>query len=115
VIKDPGVRLHDIHDAITAVQAAVGAMTLAEYAADWKTRRAAERAIEIISEASRYIPQELKLREPAVPWREIAGIGNLLRHEYHRVDDSVIHTIVTRQLTGLKEAVERLLAGDAGG
>ena len=79
------------------------------YVASWTTRRAAERAIEIISEAGRHLPKSLRASEPDVPWREIAGIGNVLRHAYHRVDDEVIYVIVTRQLAPLEAAIRRLL------
>jgi uncharacterized protein with HEPN domain len=102
--------LHDILEAITGVQAAVGGMSLEEYCASWTTRRATERAIEIISEASRHLPEPLRTAEPDVPWREIASIGNVLRHAYHRVDDEVIYVIATRQLGPLEATVRRLLA-----
>jgi uncharacterized protein with HEPN domain len=116
--SDPRPWLHDILEAIEGVRAAVGDMSLEAYGASWTTRRAAERAIEIISEASRHLPEPLRASEAAVPWREIASIGNVLRHGYHRVDDEVIYVIVTRQLDPLETAVRRLLkrvdAGDLG-
>jgi uncharacterized protein with HEPN domain len=107
--SDPGPWLHDILDAIVGARSAVGNMSLEAYVASWTTRRAAERAIEIISEASRHLPKPLRASEPNVPWREIASIGNILRHAYHRVDDEVIYVIVTRQLGSLEDAVRRLL------
>ena len=55
------------------------------------------------------MPEPLKASEPDVPWQKIAGIGNVLRHAYHRVDDEVIYVIVTRQLGPLDAAVRRLL------
>lgn len=106
--RDLRPRLSDIHEAIAGVRAAVGDMTLEAYRGSWVTRRAAERALEIISEASRHIPQDLKDSEPNVPWREVAAIGNVLRHEYHRVDDEVVYTIVTSQLDEVEAAVVRL-------
>jgi uncharacterized protein with HEPN domain len=113
--SDPGPWLHDILEAIVGVRAAVGSMTLEAYLASWTTRRAAERAIEIISEASRHLPESLRTAEPDVPWREIASIGNVLRQAYHRVDDEVIYIIVTRQLGPLEAAVRRLLGRLQGG
>ena len=110
--------MHDILEAVVGVRAAVGNMSLEAYGASWTTRRAAERAIEIISEASRHLAKPLRASEPDVPWREIASIGNVLRHAYHRVDDEVIYVIITRQLGPLEAAVRRLLdhldAGDRG-
>lgn len=107
--SDPDPWLHDILETIEGVRAAVGGMSLEAYVASWTTRRAAERAIEIISEASRHLPEPLKASEPDVSWQEIASIGNVLRHAYHRVDDEVIYVIVTRQLGPLEAAVRRLL------
>jgi uncharacterized protein with HEPN domain len=116
--SDPRPWLHDILEATLGVPTAVGSMSLDDYAASWTMRRAAERAIEIISEATRHLPQTLRASEPDVPWREIASIGNVLRHAYHRVDDEVIYVIVTRQLGPLEAAARRLLdrldAGDLG-
>lgn len=51
--------------------------------------RTVERSIEIISEASRHIPEELKAQFPDVPWQQIAGIGNVLRQDYEIVDDHI--------------------------
>jgi uncharacterized protein with HEPN domain len=82
--NDPRPWLHDILEAIVGARGAVGDMTLDAYVASWTTRRAAERAIEIISEATRHLPERLRASEPDVPWREIASIDNVLRHAYHR-------------------------------
>ena len=60
-------------------------------------------------EASRHLPEPLRATEPEVPWREIASIGNVLRHAYHRIDDEVIYVIVTRQLGPLEATIRRLL------
>src|ERR1700730_11423704 len=55
---------------------------LGGYRRDIKLRRAVERCVEIISEASRHIPMQMKVDFPEHPWEEIASIGNLLRHHY---------------------------------
>jgi uncharacterized protein with HEPN domain len=62
--SDPRPWLHDILDAIVAVRAAVGSMSLEAYGASWTTRRASERAIEIISEASRRLPSRCARPSP---------------------------------------------------
>jgi len=58
-------------------------------------QRAVERGLEIISEATRHIPDDYKALAPEIPWPQIAAIGNLLRHEYQRADNSAIWNIVT--------------------
>jgi uncharacterized protein with HEPN domain len=57
-------------------------------------QRAVERGLEIISEASRHVPADLKALTPDIPWRQIAAIGNLLRHEYQRADIAATWNII---------------------
>ncbi|MBM3952044.1 MAG: DUF86 domain-containing protein [Rhodospirillales bacterium] len=83
-------RLHDMRDAINGISETLAGVTFEIYKDVWSMRRATERGIEIISEASRHLPSETKARFPAIPWPEIAAIGNLLRHEYAKVDDRII-------------------------
>ena len=64
-----------------------------------------QRALEIISEASRHIPDELLVSAPDIPWKQIRGIGNILRHEYHKIADEVVWAVVTEHVAKLKEAV----------
>jgi uncharacterized protein with HEPN domain len=73
-------------------------------------RQAIERNIEIISEASRRVPAATKARHPEVPWREIAAIGNILRHEYPAVNRDIIWSVATEDVRPLAAAVDALLA-----
>ncbi len=66
---------------------------------------AAERSLEIISEASRRFDGELKATQPEIPWKDIAGIGNILRHEYFRTDPEIIWATIQEDLPPLYEAV----------
>jgi len=103
------LRLHDITEAIDGIESTVAGMTFAEYEQSWQTRRAVERGIEIISEASRHISDEMKDQHPHIYWREIAAIGNLLRHEYGRIDDRIMWRVVEKYLPELKTAVTHML------
>ena len=66
---------------------------------------ALERAIEIVSEASRHIPESMKARFADTPWRQIAGIGNVLRHDYRRIDRVVLIKVATEEFPTLKQVV----------
>lgn len=83
--------------------------TFEHYMAEPMTRRAVERSIEIISEASRYIPDDLKSKYSSVPWRKVAGIGNVLRHGYKLVDDHELWDVITHDLPPLKATIETML------
>jgi uncharacterized protein with HEPN domain len=87
------VRLSDILDNINAVAGMIEGVDLGAYRRDLKLRRAVERCVEIVSDY------------PSHPWDEIAGIGNLLRHHYERIDDVIMWQIATRSLPQLKPII----------
>ncbi len=56
----------------------------------------------------RHIPDELLVSAPDVPWKKIRGIGSILRHEYHKIADDVIWSVVTENMGPLRAAIERV-------
>jgi uncharacterized protein with HEPN domain len=80
------------------------------YRESYALRRITERAIQIISEAARALPEELRARYPEAPWADIIAIGNPLRHEYHRIDDKVLWETATVDLAKLQPIVQRMIA-----
>ena len=107
-------RLQDILDAIADVERFTAGKSFDVYLADTMLRRAVERSVEIVSEASRHIPAALKDRHPSVPWRQIADIGNVFRHAYDNVNDRRVWTVVTDDMAPLKHAVVLLSADEEG-
>jgi uncharacterized protein with HEPN domain len=101
--------LYQILDAIKHFRIVLGSADVAELAVDLTRRYAAERCIEIISEASRRIPDEWKSRHPAIPWSDIAGIRNVLRHNYEEVNLQIIVKLRNQPLEDLAAAVSALL------
>jgi uncharacterized protein with HEPN domain len=71
---------------------------------------AVTRCLEIISEASRRLPEELKARHPAIEWREMAAADNFYRHEYEDVAARRVWETLTHPLPPLRAAVEQELA-----
>ena len=70
-------------------------------------RLAVERSLEIISEASRFIPEDRKAKESAINWRALSDLGNWLRHAYHRSDVDLLWSMVEDDLEPLRNFVER--------
>lgn len=64
----------------------------------------------MISKASRHIGRELQAQQKHVRWKDIAGIGNILRHEYQRVDGSIIWKSVKEHLPPLRVALVAIQA-----
>lgn len=105
-------RLRDIIDAVDQIDSLLGDKTFDDLVRDRFLKAAFERFVEILSEASRHIPQEMQNAAGDVEWTKVAAIGNHLRHAYHRVDDEVIWNIyATGELAILRQAVSRMLEG----
>jgi uncharacterized protein with HEPN domain len=81
------VRLLHMRDEIKSLSNELLGLDLKIYQESYALRRITERAIQIISEAARALPDELRARHADAPWADIIAIGNPLRHEYHRIDD----------------------------
>lgn len=108
-MRDPRVRLEDIAEAIAGIRETLEGVDFRRFESSWQMRRAVERGQEIISEASRGLDDETRTAHPQVPWSDIAGIGNVLRHEYHRVEALIIWNITVDHLPVLARAIEDLL------
>ena len=103
------LRLLDIAAQIDAIEAALAGRE--QGAADgWLSRSAIERGVEVISEASRHLDPVLKAAHPEVPWRNVADIGNWLRHAYKQVDPALILAVVEQHFPTLRIAVVAMLA-----
>ena len=106
--RAPLALLH-ILDAISDFLAIIGSADATELAGERTRRYAAERCVEIISEASRRIPQEWKVEHPEIPRQDIAGIGSVLRHNYEDVNLEILVKLRGRSLDALQTAVKALL------
>lgn len=102
-------RLTHILLAIDTIQNALGNKTFENLKGDLMLRLAVERSLEIICEASRRIPDDVKARQPKIDWGSMVDLGNELRHAYHRIDPSVLREIAERDLPPLKSFVEQLI------
>lgn len=102
----PTPRLTDIVEASALIRSEMQGVTLEAFEVNIRKRWLVERGVEIISEASRRLPDALKARHPEIPWPKVAGIGNVLRHDYEDVAAPVMWKLVHDDLPVL-EAVCR--------
>ena len=103
------IHLEDILETLDGAQDIMKDVSFEAYKSNFEKRRALERCVEIISEASRHIPEELKARYPDSYWPEIKAIGNLLRHEYQRVDDLIMWRIAQNYFPELRRVIKEML------
>ena len=107
--KSPRARLLHIRDEIEGVVTIVRSLSFAQYHDSYMHRRAVERAVQIVSEAAKALPPDLLAKYPDAPWSAIVGIGNILRHEYQRLDDQQLWEIATVHLPRLQPIVAQML------
>jgi len=72
-------------------------------------RMVLEREFEIICEAARHVPADIRKRESAIDWPRMTDLGNRLRHAYHSIDVNILLHIANAELPPLKNFVERVL------
>ena len=108
--KSPRLRLLHIRDEIDDLTAALADVSFEAYCDGYTLRRATERALQIVSEAAKTLPSELRDQSPEVPWNAIIGIGNVLRHVYQPLDDRRLWDIVTVHLPELRPVILCLIA-----
>ena len=103
--RESTLALRDILDAINMILQFVYGMDLRAFQEDPKTIAAVERKILLISEAAARLGDEAERLCPGLPWRNIRGIGNWLRHRYDRVDVETVWNTVVDDLPPLRAAV----------
>jgi uncharacterized protein with HEPN domain len=97
-------------EAMEHIGTVTAGITLGEFEHDWQKRWLVERGVEIISEASRHLGADLKARNPDIPWPKVAGIGNILRHEYERIAPDILWKLIQDDLPSLERVCRAELA-----
>jgi uncharacterized protein with HEPN domain len=102
--------LSQILKTVEGIERSLEGKSFDNFKSDWLLKHGIQRGLEIISEASRRIPPELLADHPDIPWRKIAAIGNILRHEYHAIQDEVVWDVAIHRLDDLTVAVKAMSA-----
>ena len=106
---DPRVSLRQIDDYARQAQSICAGRTLRDLLADRQALLAFERALEILGEAVKRLPTELRDRYPAVPWKLVAGMRDHLSHGYDEVRHDVLWNAVQQDVPTLLATVEQMI------
>jgi uncharacterized protein with HEPN domain len=109
--SDPERHLRDILESIDLITEFIRDMDFSSYQRDEKTQAAVERKIQILTEAVIRLEMEDPDAFPEIDWKAYRGMGNFLRHAYHRVSDEIVWNTVQDDLPLLKRVVETALSG----
>jgi len=102
--------LHDILYHIDMAMRFVEGLDRDKFKADIRSVYAVTRCLEIISEASRRLPADLKARHPGIAWKQMAGAGNVYRHDYEDVAAQLVWETVEQALPPLRVVIEHEIA-----
>ena len=101
--------LQDIFESLEKAEEFIQGLEFEEFKKDEKTIFATIRALEVIGEATKRIPNSLKNRYPDVPWQEMAGIRDKLIHDYFGVNIEVVWNTVKQDLPSLRPQIKRII------
>jgi len=108
--RDWRFRVRDILAALRAIADYTNGMTFDEFVGDPRTMDAVVRNLMTMGESIRWIPEPILDAHPAVPWRILRGVRNVVVHEYFGVDPGILWQTVRRDLPPLEADLEAVLA-----
>ena len=103
--------INDILDSILKVRSFLTDIDFDTFCSDVRTQYAVIRALEIIGEASRKIPANMREQYSDIPWKEMSGMRNKLIHDYFGVDTEVVWKTATEDIQPLEELFREMLSG----
>ena len=106
------ILLGEILEAVQLLQRYTDGLTYDDFASDVEKQDAVVRRLEIIGEAVKGLPADLRAKYPDVPWRDIAGARDIMIHEYFRVDLELAWEMVEDDLPTLAEQVSEILRNE---
>lgn len=98
----------DILSSIQEIEEFTKGLSFEEFMKDRKTVNAVIRSLEVMGEAAKRIPPEIRSKHPEIPWKYIAGMRDKLIHEYHGVDLEIVWEVIDREIMPLKPKLEEL-------
>ena len=107
--RDYKVYLEDVLEAASKIRQFTTGLTLATFSQDIKTLDAVVRNLEIIGEAVKHLPEDVRARSRDIDWKKIAGLRDILIHEYFGVNVEVIWDIIQNKLPDLEKTARALL------
>lgn len=108
--KDPRVHLTFISECIELLEKYLQDKTYESFVSDFQLQDAVIRRIELIGETVRNIPDDIKAKHQEIPWSRIAGMRNVLIHDYLGIDLKTTWQVANKEIKELKTKILSILA-----
>ena len=106
--------LYDILEAINDIETFLKNTDFKKFQSDNMRRNAVVRSLEIIGEAARNIPEELRSQYKDIPWKRMAGMRDKLIHGYFGVDYESVWAVATERISEIKQPLEKMIKEQSG-
>lgn len=103
-----GDYISDLLNAINEIEEFIAGMDFQAFSTDKKTTNAVIRSLEVMGEAAKQIPSDMRKKYPKVPWKRIAGMRDKLIHQYWGVDLEIVWTVITEEIPPVKPLIENV-------
>ena len=108
-VRDARVTLRQLADFVEEAQALIKDRTLEDVASDPVRLRAFERVMELVGESAKRVPADLRDNYPAVPWRQVTGMRDVISHAYEDLAHEILWSAAEKDFPKLKAEVQRML------
>jgi uncharacterized protein with HEPN domain len=107
--RKPGVYLQDISESIEHIERFLDGVSEDDFYENVEKQDAVLRRLEIIGEAVKHLPDKIRENHPDIPWRQIAGMRDIIIHEYFGVTLEMVWIVATEDILDLKSKVEEII------
>lgn len=107
MIRELGDYVADILNAARELEEFTQGMAFESFAADKKTVNAVIRSLEVMGEAAKRIPDDIRRQYPEIPWTQMSGMRDKLIHEYFGVDLEIVWAVIREELPPLRPHIEK--------
>ncbi|MDR9416455.1 MAG: DUF86 domain-containing protein [Gracilimonas sp.] len=108
--RNPDIYLHDILDSIQQIEEYLDGVSKNDFYNNLEKQDAVLRRLEIVGEADKHISDEIRTEYKNIPWRKIAGMRDVIIHEYFGVTLSMIWIVAKRDLPELKKKIQKVIS-----
>ncbi len=106
--------VEDMLDAMDKAELLLEGITYEQFEADFRINFAVVRALEIVGEAAKRLPPDLRRQYPGIPWKVMAGMRDRIVHGYDVVDLQIVWDVVKRDIPQVKPQIQKILADHPG-